>query len=274
VFKHILLATDFSKSALLAAGAAHDIVNALDCKLTLMNVVPKGVADMDERREFLRVLRDERFANREVDIVAEEHEHPAFAVCERAEASRVDLIVAGRHGEHTLAEKLIGSTTERIARHAPCSVLIAHPTQRAPMVLAKHILIGTDFSNESTPAMAAGGELARHFGSGVTLMHVYDIFPPVELLQGEGSEDGRFRDLLEEKLDELRNEHLDGLPGETKLLRDKSVVTAMVDWADDEKVDLLVVGTHGFTGVKRLLLGSIAERLVRHAPCSVLVVRD
>jgi nucleotide-binding universal stress UspA family protein len=277
VFKHILLATDFSKSALLAAGAAQDLVHSLDCPITLMNVVPPSEGDtnatLNERREFLRVLRDERFADRKVDIVALEHAHAAFAICDQARKTGVDLIVAGRHGEHSLSETLIGSTTERVVRHAPCSVLVAHPAQREPMVLATHLLVGTDFSDESLPATKAAGSLARTFSAGVTLMHVYDIFPPVELLQGPGSEDGRFGRLLEDELEKLRHEHLDGLAGATKLLRNKSVVAAMADWASDHEVDLMVLGTHGLTGLKRLLLGSIAERLVRHAPCSVLVMR-
>jgi len=274
LFKHILLATDFSKSALLAAGAARDLAVALEAKVTLMNVVPPetegGVA---QRQEYLEVLRDERFGGIEVDVIAVQSDRASLAICKEAEKRGVDLIVAGRHGEHSLAEKVIGSTTERVVRLAPCSVFVAHPSQRDAVVLFKHLLVGTDFSEESEPALEAGGTLARALDAGVTLMHVYDIFPPVELLQGAKSEDGNFRSLLEGKLEEARNKHLDGIPGDSKLLRDKSTVAAMVDWADAHDVDLVVLGTHGLTGIKRLLLGSIAERVVRHAPCSVMIIR-
>ena len=71
----------------------------------------------------------------------------------------------------------------------------------------------------------------------------------------------------------VRWARLAGLVANTKLIRDKSTVRALCDNADLDKVDMLVVGTHGLTGLRRLLIGSIAERMVRHAPCSVLVAR-
>lgn len=274
MFKHILLATDFSTSALLAAAAASDLAAAFDARVTLLTVVdPETEGGAAQGREFLAVLRDERFKGLEVDLVAVESDRPSLAICDKAKNLGVDLVVAGRHGEHSLSEKVIGSTTERVARMAPCSVLVTHPTQRNTIFSIKHLLIGTDFSEESTPAVSAGGAIARALETGVTLMHVYDLFPPVELLQGPHSEDGNFRELLEDKLEEARKEHLDGLPVSNKLLRDKSTVTAICDWADDHRVDLVVLGTHGLTGIKRLLLGSIAERVIRHAPCSVMIVR-
>ena len=58
-----------------------------------------------------------------------------------------------------------------------------------------------------------------------------------------------------------------------ELIEALSVVGALVDFASDEKVDLLVVGTRGMTGFKKLVLGSVSSRLVSHAPCPVLVVR-
>lgn len=274
MFKHILLATDFSKSALLAAGAAHDLAKQLGAKVTLVNVVaPESEGGVDQRRAFLEVLREERFGDLEADVLALESDRASFAICNQAKELGADLIVAGRHGEHTLTEKLIGSTTERIARFAPCSVFVAHPTQRDPLLLLKHVLVGTDFSEESAPAAEVASGIAKAFESGVTLMHVYDIFPPVELLQGPKSEDGNFRALLENKLEQTRKKYFERVPGDWELLRDKSTVTAMCDWADDHEVDLIVLGTHGLTGLRRLLLGSIAERVVRHAPCSALVVR-
>ena len=138
----------------------------------------------------------------------------------------------------------------------------------------KHVLVGTDFSMESVPAARAARDIAKAFDAGVTLMHVYDIFPPVELLQAPKSEDGKFRELLEGKLAETRDAYLEGIPGDSQLLRDKSTVTAMCDWADMHHVDLVVLGTHGLTGLRRMLLGSIAERVVRHAPCSAMVIRQ
>jgi nucleotide-binding universal stress UspA family protein len=81
------------------------------------------------------------------------------------------------------------------------------------------------------------------------------------------------QDRCKEKLEALRAEHFGGYPVDVLAIRDRSAVTALCDWANEHSVDLIVLGTHGLTGLSRLLLGSVSERTVRHAPCSVLVVR-
>jgi nucleotide-binding universal stress UspA family protein len=136
---------------------------------------------------------------------------------------------------------------------------VVHPAQREALTSLKHIVVGSDFSELSAPAIDAAAEVARLFEARVTLMHVYDVIPPVPV--------------LEDELEKLRASRLDGVPSAVKVLRDKSTVTALCEWADDHEVDLIALGTHGRTGAARLLLGSVAERTVRHAPCAVLVVK-
>jgi nucleotide-binding universal stress UspA family protein len=186
---------------------------------------------------------------------------------------RADLIVAGRHGEHRLDERLIGSTTERMVRHAPCSVLVVHPVQREGLTSLKHIVAGTDFSDSSNPAIDAAAALAKSFEAWVTLMHVYDVVPPVPVLEDSAYAGSDFASMCQAALEKLRAARLDGVPSTVQVLRDKSTVTALSEWADDHEVDLMVLGTHGRTGAARLLLGSVAERTVRHAPCAVMVVK-
>ncbi|MCA9620005.1 MAG: universal stress protein [Myxococcales bacterium] len=274
MFKHLLLATDFSKAALLATGAARDIAHQLGAKITLVNVLgPKDGQTAAERMRYLEVVRDDRLSGVETELAVLEHASPSVAIAEHVAKVGADLVVAGRHGEHSLAEKLIGSTTERLARQVSSSVFVAHPAKRDPLSLARHILVGTDFSDESEPALKVAASLARAFESKVTLMHVYDIVPPVDMLDIPESDDSHVTGVLDARLAALAEEHFGGLMVDLKLIRDKSTVTAMCDWAGDHHVDITVLGTHGFTGVKRLLLGSIAERVIRHSPSSVLVVR-
>ncbi len=278
MFSHMLLATDFSPPAMMAATATLQLAKAFEARLTLAHVAhPTGTLSTAQAHEAVGVLHDERFGSAgEVDRLVLTADRAAYAICEAANERGVDLIVAGRHGEHGLAERLIGTTTERIARHAPCSVYVCHPARREQPVMFKHIIVATDLSEHATSALVAARLLAAHFDAYVTLAHVFDFFPAMELLQEpyDLHADASYRGILQDKLEETRKKHLDRVPAEVKILRDKSTVTALCQLASDTSADLLIAGTHGLTGVPRLLLGSVAERLIRHAPCSVLVTRD
>jgi nucleotide-binding universal stress UspA family protein len=276
MFKHIMLATDFSPSAMWAANTARALARALGAKLTLAHGFDPEQRSYDEAHDFLTVLRDEHFdADASVDLCATPHRRPDAAICIEADLRKVDLVVLGRHGQHGMAERLLGTVTERVVRHAPCSVWVTHPAQSERVVLTKKIVVGVDLSAESELAVDVGAVLARQLESWVTLLHVYDILPPLDLLREPYIDDvdHDFASRLSDKLETMRKERLGDLPAGHRVLRDKSTVTAICDYAGNENTDLVVLGTHGFTGVRRLLIGSVAERVLRHAPCSVLVVR-
>jgi nucleotide-binding universal stress UspA family protein len=275
MFSHIVLATDFSPSALLASHAAHAVARAFDAKVTLLHCFDDA-AKQDTAGEYLEVLKSEHFGDvNDVACVAKLSARPFDLVVEQAGQIGADLVVVGRHGEHQLSERLIGSTSERVVRHAPCSVLVTHPVRREGLALMKHIMAATDFSDDATHAADTAAALAKGFDAAVTLSHVWDLLPPIDLLREPylPDTDHSFESVLQGKLDKLREDRLDGVVANAKLIRHKSAVQALCDAADLGKVDLLVVGTHGLTGIRRLLIGSVAERMVRHAPCSVLVAR-
>jgi universal stress protein A len=143
----------------------------------------------------------------------------------------------------------------------------------------ERILVAVDFSEESRSALACAAEMAAKFDASLTLVHVVEphFGPPeadVPPLSGETSDAEEF---AEAKLE------LNAL-GEQMLLGPCRVVETTVraglaffeitEAAKALGADLIVVGTHGYTGLKRALLGSTAEKVVRHAPCPVLVARD
>jgi nucleotide-binding universal stress UspA family protein len=282
MFSHLMLATDFSLPAHMAAGFTHELASSFPARVTLAHVcAPGGPFDEAAARQSLELLRAERFADvAQVEIATPKGDAAAYALAELARARDVDLIVAGRHGAHAISERLIGTVTERVVRHAPCSVLVVQPAGRERLVMVKHIMVATDFSTHARSAVRTAATLARRLGAFVTLAHVYDLFPTTELLNEPyaGHSDHSFEGMLRDKLEQLRKDELDGVPAEVQVLRDKSTVRAITNFVtsnfvSDRQVDLLVVGTHGLTGLSRLLLGSVAERLVRHAQCSVLVTR-
>jgi nucleotide-binding universal stress UspA family protein len=146
------------------------------------------------------------------------------------------------------------------------------------MIQIKNVLVATDFSEPSRAALDYGRELARHYGATLRVVHIVeDILMSIGLegyvghvsdLQRE-SEDAAGRRVQALLTDRDRRElHAKGL-----VLSDRSTAHGIVDYARQEKVDLIVMGTHGRGGAGRLWLGSVAERVLRTASCPVLTVR-
>ncbi len=145
----------------------------------------------------------------------------------------------------------------------------------------KKILVGTDFSAISDDALRTASLYARTFGSRVLVAHVFDPTPNVPPMVWSRP------DLLERSVRvEIETAIRETLNGKTAtLLRDVPDVElnvyqhpspgrALCELAEDEGADLLILGSHGRSGLSRAFLGSVAERVVRHAPCPVLVVRE
>jgi len=138
---------------------------------------------------------------------------------------------------------------------------------------AKHILACIDFSEQSTVAMTEVGEYSRANGSKVTLIHVANpqaFIPPQAVLEPPGASDEKAH---ETELASLRDAHLQGIEVALAVVEDHAPARAICDYADAHDVDLIVVGSHGRGGMERWLIGSVAERVVRHASCNVYVVR-
>ena len=138
---------------------------------------------------------------------------------------------------------------------------------------AKHILACVDFSDQSVNALAEVANYARANGSRVTLVHVADpksFIPPQAVLEPAAVADKADHAAA---LGKLRDEHLDGLSVDLAVLEDHATARAICDYADANGVDLIVVGSHGRGGMDRWLIGSVAERVVRHAKANVYVVR-
>jgi nucleotide-binding universal stress UspA family protein len=277
--RHILHATDFSPHAMVAARAANQLAARFSAKVTLFNSYPpsaaRGEALAKEAHERLETLASERFAGREVELTAVPAETPSVAITGHAMACGTDLVVVGRHGSGAEPDRFIGTTGERVVRHAPCSALVVDQVRPQALIAPKHFLVGTDFSDESLRALKMASAWAGGSDTWVTLVHVHDLIPPLAVLQKERSEDedNSIAATMTRELEGMRGEHLEGIPSSSELLRHKSTVAALCDFASERDSDLLLLATHGRSGVARLLLGSVAERCVRHAPCSVLVVR-
>lgn len=149
------------------------------------------------------------------------------------------------------------------------------------MPFATHILVPTDFSDASKLATSAAAVLAERFGAKVTIVHVHDpngLRPPAQMSwspQRIHDIDALVKAEMRTQLDELRASYFSGAPDVTTvLIDDVSPARAICAHADEIGVDLIVIATHGRTGLDHLLIGSVAERVVRHASVPVLSLRS
>jgi nucleotide-binding universal stress UspA family protein len=146
------------------------------------------------------------------------------------------------------------------------------------MIALKHILVAIDFSEPSETALEYGRAMARTFNATLHVVHVVDAFLPGMAAETAAADYGRLIDELEQ----AAHQHLDAtvreddrreLGAKAVLLRQSSPAQGIVTYAASANVDLIVIGTHGRGGWSHLLMGSVAEKVVRTAPCPVLTVR-
>lgn len=141
------------------------------------------------------------------------------------------------------------------------------------------LLIATDLSKNSLQAMLEGKRLAEARNARITLLHVFDPAPAVPPLAplGAGSINAVISKEIEatvlKTLTQISGEHLEGHDVKIDAVQGLSAAATICDYAKQHNVDCVVLSTHGRTGLRHMLLGSVAEKVVRHAPCSVFVVR-
>ena len=206
---------------------------------------------------------------------------PAFdEICRLAQTIPADLVVTPTHGRTGLKHVFLGSTAERIVQHSSCPVLVARGSalqaNDGSRFRIKTILVPVDFSNCSREGLRYAIAFANEFGAKIILLHA-TYLGYVYSSEGTGVYDipglqRAARETAERKMRELvRSVNFGAVKFETALT-DGSPVIDICAFAKDHHVDLIITSTHGFTGFKHVLIGSIAEQVVRHAPCSVLVV--
>jgi nucleotide-binding universal stress UspA family protein len=179
-----------------------------------------------------------------------------------------DLIVMGTHGRGALAHAVMGSVAERVVRGAACPVLtVRNPPQE---LAVRKILVATDFGAASDTALAYGRTLAQMFKGRLDLLHVMPN-PFLGAMFGDPhSVEAATRRQLRERLTDADRDTL----GATAMLEvSDDPASTIIEHAKRAHIDFIVLGTHGRHSIDRLLTGSVAEHVVRHASCPVLTVR-
>jgi universal stress protein A len=159
--------------------------------------------------------------------------------------------------------------SSRVASVSPTTIDAA-----ARPVRIRSILVPIDFSAPSKKALAFAAPLARQFGAKLTLLHVIEPVVAPEFAKSFSLQNDKVMAVCKGQLQHILKEHaIEPKLVEKALVRQGRSFHEIVNAARLWKVDLIVISTHGYTGLKHALLGSTTERVVRHAPCPVLVVR-
>lgn len=277
----ILVATDFSAGAAEALRQAHALAGELRSPLVVGHVIPEAyrvrmlfphTAGVDEATQ--RDLRGKAEDAARVQLRA--------AIGHTAEALEVAFESGSAHaGIQRLADRagatLIvmgpGATAQRVARSAHRAVVVARPSPRGGAVLG-----ASDFSDPSLPAVRLAASEAARRHAPLRLMHCLDIDATAYLAAAGAPGVMVVPPFPEEAVAAMEAEarerlrSADGSAGAELIVVRASPLSAIVAEATRTPTSLVVVGTHGKSGLARLALGSVAETVMRDAPCSVLVV--
>jgi nucleotide-binding universal stress UspA family protein len=284
--QQILVATDFSENADHAVRAAGRFARAYGARVLLMHAYDPFGPAMDYpalvwtgadlwtqlRDETVKLIGQTRQRFLEDVAVVEElavaHASPAAAICETARERGVDVVMVGTHGRTGVTRLVLGSVAERVVRHAPCRVLTVRP-QAAPDVFPSHILVTTDFSPASEAALQDAAMLTDRFNARITLAHVFGT--PTALARQAALRDVETE--LRDRLTQMYQRHFRQAVS-IALLSGGSPADAIAELARERSCDLIVMATHGRTGLARLIIGSVAEKTLRLAPCAVWASRS
>jgi len=287
---HLLAATDFSESAETAEasaiawaqrlGASLDWVHALEVPLPIFEPYAVAVPEVTisaARTEAQKRLSAAHARGAEAGLEGSTHlgEVPAaYCIADQAKAVGADLVVVGTHGHRGLRRVLLGSVAEKVVKLSPCSVLTIKGD--GPPVLPSRILVGVDFSDASKEALATAGELAKACGAELHLVHAMEPHLVPVTAYDMPLPDGFYERVHEEAKTRLQalSAEVDGEVSTTWSVSEQAPRGALVQVAEEQKADLVVTGSHGRTGIAHALLGSVAERVLRDAPCAVWTVRS
>lgn len=289
MFKKILCPVDFSACSAHAMRVAAKLAADTRAPLTLEHawhlplvamaageLYPSAVVDAlvtAEAQELAAAVAEaERLGAPQVDHVFA-NGVPWDCVCETLQSDAAfELVVMGTRGRTGFRRLLLGSVAEKVIRHAPCSVLAVRG--RDAMSPFRHVLCAVDFTPSSRLGLELAAGLAARDGLGITLLHVIpipsfhpDLSMPTYLEESERDA----RAMLADWSSAVRAREGAPITIRTEVGSPSAEILKLLD--GDATFDLCVVGSHARTGLGRVLLGSIAEQIVRHAPCPVLVAR-
>lgn len=243
----------------------------------IMDIVEKTEKRFENR--FIRVSKrlKEKGINSTFKIV---RDGAVEGIIKAVKSNGCDLIVMGKHGQGFVERAIIGSNTAKVLRKSPVPVLSVKGKGRKSISKIENILVPVDVSDDTESAILSSLELAEIFNASVTLLYVFWLYEnvydiPPSLVK-------KFIEKSHQKLDQIANlnkkkflkaNKRTKLTLSTEVLHGVSPALAIRYYANKNKIDFIMMNTHGRKGIKRIVLGSEAEKVIREALCPVLVFR-
>lgn len=284
--KTILVPLDFSRASMEALNYAVALARKFAAAVHLLHVTAPDEAAMPGTAHLMRQTAESlAFAQEKLTKTHEKHlfpfwpenthvrtGQPFIEICHQAREIDADLIVLATRGRSGLKRILLGSTAERVVRFAPCPVLVVRRRKRAQLRVRK-ILAPTDFSQCAIAGVMSAALWAKTFDAKLRLLHVALPQAPVFLDRVSVSLPAQsVTRVANARLDMEASTKLDFLEGVKCETEIRTGYAADEICRETDNVDLVVISTHGRTGMKHALLGSVAEQVVRYAKCPVMVV--
>jgi nucleotide-binding universal stress UspA family protein len=279
---NVLVATDFSAAGRWAVERAANLPLAPGSTLTVLHVLLPDTRP-DERAGAERALDEAASSAAATAAGSQPAVHVARRILEgkpfveiirEARRGRNELTVVGRHGERTLRDQLLGSTAERVIRKGGTAVLVVATPARSAY---ERPLVAVDLSDPARRALELAWRIVGPRVSTLEVVHAYDLIAPRAIRAAGFSAD----DALEYQLEAGRRARetveaflagAEAAPVQI-LAREGDARTVIADLAARRDADLLALGTHGRSGLAHILIGSVAEAVIRTVRCDVLATR-
>lgn len=285
--KRILFPTDFSECAERAFNHASLLRARFGAELHVLNVTQEEAPTANNPMGFLTLHPENGAVASDRPVTPEEavggvviHSQmraPSITkgIIDYAQTHDVDLIVMGTHGRQGIDHLMMGSVAEDVVRNAACPVLtVRFDESGSARIVVRRILVPIDFSEFSPLPVAI--EMARAYGAELDLLHVIEeaVLPTIYGVEPLSPSAPLYIERTEGALRKLLDEAGAGDITARQHVRIGHAPRRILEFADEGRVDLIVLGSHGRTGLGRLLIGSVAEKVVRLAPCPVFTLKS
>ncbi|NWF74989.1 MAG: universal stress protein [Nitrospirae bacterium] len=280
-YRKILVAIDGSESSKNALRQAIKLANSEKCWITVVSVIPSYTGDLsatfigDMRKamaepcekalsEAQNIAKSERVLIKTVCEEGEIYER----IVDLADAENCDLIVLGRKGLSKIERAFMGSVTARVIGHSQRDVLVV-PGGSA--IGWKTIFLNTDGSKYSEAATESAINFAKSYGGDLMVLSVVDVTE--EFITRAP---GMLEELVKKAkgfVEDVRKRAEESNIKTTTYVREGEAYRVITDLAKEKKADIILMGSHGRTGLKRLLMGSVTAKVIGYSPCPVLVVK-
>jgi nucleotide-binding universal stress UspA family protein len=280
-YRKILVAIDGSESSKHALKESFKLASDEKCWITVVSVIPSYEGDLGAM--WINNVKEAmakpcELALSEAENIAKKERVLIKTVCEEgeiyerivdlADAENSDLIVMGRKGTAGLQRTLVGSVTARVIGHSQRDVLVV-PNDTS--IGWKSILFATDGSKFSEAATDKAIDFAKSYGSELNVITVVDVTEEF-MARAPGALEDLVKKAKSMVEDVKKKANSKGIKAES-IVREGDAYKAIINIAKKQKANAIIMGSHGRTGLKRLLMGSVTERVIGHAPCPVLVVK-